>query len=213
VKAKDADAAVAAGWAAYQPGFKRPLRIALPQAPRDGWDERKAFQYETSPNERAVVSAYAWRAGDAWTVVIVDGTEPTFEKRGAPLGSLFRASGPRGMPRVVRRKKAHPLDEKRLATLKDFVAGGMKLLDTPGVGWLHRRRERRSGRGPRREGAGQARPDRSRHALHRGLEHEGPDDAAPGRAGGRGKMRWDQPVTELFRRSSSGTRPRRSRCR
>src|SRR5207244_5883026 len=36
VKAKGSDAAVAAGWMAYQPGFKRPLKIALPQAPRDG---------------------------------------------------------------------------------------------------------------------------------------------------------------------------------
>src|SRR5512139_3465632 len=59
VKAKDADAAVAAGWAAYKPGFNRPLRISLPQDPRNGWEERKAFQYETSPNERAVVSAFA----------------------------------------------------------------------------------------------------------------------------------------------------------
>src|SRR5882724_8821506 len=37
VKAKDADAAVAAGWAGYQPGFKRPLKIALPQAALNGW--------------------------------------------------------------------------------------------------------------------------------------------------------------------------------
>src|SRR6188474_3198911 len=85
VKASDADAAVAAAWTAYMPGFKRPLRIALPRAAREGWDEQKVFQYETSPNERAVVSAFASRAGEAWTVVLVDGTEPTFEKRGAPL--------------------------------------------------------------------------------------------------------------------------------
>ena len=43
VTAKDADAAVAAGWAAYKPDFKRPLKISLPQAPRDGWEERKAI--------------------------------------------------------------------------------------------------------------------------------------------------------------------------
>src|SRR5262245_59982174 len=55
VRAKDAEAAVAAAWAACMPGFKRPLKIALPQAAREGWEERRVFQYETSPNERAVV--------------------------------------------------------------------------------------------------------------------------------------------------------------
>src|SRR5262245_25208119 len=73
-QAKDADAAVEEAWNAYQPGFKRPLRLSLPQAPRNGWEERKAYQYETSPNERLVVAAYAWRAGASWTVVLLDGT-------------------------------------------------------------------------------------------------------------------------------------------
>lgn len=135
VKAKDADAAVAAGWAAYQPGFKRPLKLATPQAPRNGWEERKAYAYETSPNERAVVAAYAWRAGETWAVVIVDGSEPTFEKRAAPLGLAVQSLRPKGYAReMFTGRPAHPLDERRLAILKDFVASGMKLLDTPGVG-------------------------------------------------------------------------------
>src|SRR5690349_15984552 len=40
VTAKDADAAMAAGWALYQPGFHRPLKLAVPQAARNGWQER-----------------------------------------------------------------------------------------------------------------------------------------------------------------------------
>src|SRR5215471_10454176 len=95
VKAKDAGGAVAAAWAAYMPGFKRVLEIALPQAAREGWEERRVFQYETSPNERAVVEAYASRAGDAWTVILVDGTEPTIEKRAAPLGLLLQSLRPK----------------------------------------------------------------------------------------------------------------------
>ena len=177
VRRKDADAAVAAGWAAYQPGFKRPLRLAVPQAARNGWEERKAYQYETSPNERAVVNAMAWRAGNAWTVVIVDGSEPTFEKRRAPLGLALQSLRPKGYAREsFAGKKAHPLDEKRLAALKEFVAGGMKTLDVPGVGlafldggktvWA-------GGLGVKELG----KPDtgRRRHALHRGVEHEGAD--------------------------------------
>ena len=200
VQAKDAEAAVAAGWAMYRPGFARPLKIALPQAARDGWDERKGFQYETSPNERAVVNAFAWRSGETWTVVIVDGTEPTFEKRGAPLGLTLQSLRPKGHTREsFAGKKAHPLDEKRLATLKEFVANGMKLLDTPGVGlafldggktvWA-------GGLGVKELGKpGPVGPDTlflaasNTKALTTLLLAELVDE---------GKMRWDQPVTQLF---------------
>lgn len=200
VKAKDADAAVAAGWAAYRPDFRRPLRIAVPQAARNGWEERKAYQYETSPNERAVVSAMAWRAGDAWAVILVDGSEPTFEKRGAPLGLALQSLRPKGYAREsFAGKKPHPLDEKRLAILRDFVAAGMKTLDTPGVGlafldggktvWA-------GGLGVKELG----KPDpvdadtlfiaaSNTKALTTLLLAELVDE---------GKMRWDQPVTELF---------------
>jgi CubicO group peptidase (beta-lactamase class C family) len=117
------------------PGFKRPLRIALPRAAREGWDEQKVFQYETSPNEGAVVTAFASRAGDAWTVVLVDGTEPTFEKRGAPLNLALQSLRPKGYTReTFAGRKANPQDDTRLAVLKQFVESGMKLLDTPGVG-------------------------------------------------------------------------------
>ncbi|HQR45459.1 MAG TPA: serine hydrolase domain-containing protein [Thermoanaerobaculia bacterium] len=200
VKAKDADAAVAAGWAAWKPGFSRPLKISLPSAARNGWEERRFYQYETSPNERAVVTAYAWRAGDAWAVILVDGTEPTFEKRGAPLGLALQSIRPKGHSReTFAGKKANPLDEKRLAVLKEFVAGGMKLLDTPGVGlafldggktvWA-------GGLGVKELG----RPDpidadtlfiaaSNTKALTTLLLAELVDE---------GKMRWNQPVTELF---------------
>jgi CubicO group peptidase (beta-lactamase class C family) len=200
VKAKDAEAAVAAAWVAYKPGFKRPLRIALPQTARDGWDERKVFQYETSPNERAVVQALARRAGDAWTVVLIEGTEPTFEKRGAPLSLALQSLRPKGYTREsFAGKRAHPLDEKRLAVLKEFVADAMKTLDTPGVGlafvdggktvWA-------GGLGVKEIG----KPDpvgpdtlflaaSNTKALTTLLLAELVDE---------GKMRWDQPVTELF---------------
>ena len=200
VKAKDADAAVAAAWAAYKPDFKRPLKISQPLEARNGWEERKAFQYETSPNERAIVQALAWRAGDAWTVVLIDGTEPTFEKRGAPLNLTLQSLRPKGYAREsLAGKKANRLDENRLAILKDFVATGMKLLDTPGVGlafidggktvWA-------GGLGVKELG----KPDpvgpdtlfiaaSNTKALTTLLLAELVDE---------GKMRWDQPVTELF---------------
>ncbi len=200
VTAKDADAAVAAGWAAFKPGFARPLKISMPQTAREGWEERKVYQYETSPNERALVSAMAWRAGDAWTVILLDGSEPTFEKRGAPTNLVLQSLRPKGYSREsFAGKKANPLDEKRLVTLKEFVAGGMKTFDVPGVGlafldggktvWA-------GGLGVKELG----KPDpvdadtlfiaaSNTKALTTLLLAELVDE---------GKMRWDQPVTELF---------------
>jgi len=200
LQAGDADSAVAAGWAAYKPGFNRPLLIAVPQAPRDGWEERKAFQYETSPNERAVVSAYAWRAGDSWTVVLIDGTEPTVEKRGGPLGLALQSLRPKGYSREsFAGRKAHPLDEQRLAALKEFVANGMAMLDTPGVGlafidggktvWAGGLGVKELGKpdpvGPDTLFAAAS----NTKALTTLLLAELVDE---------GKMRWEQPVTELF---------------
>ena len=197
---KDADAALAAGWAAYRPDFKRPLKLALPQAARNGWEERKAYQYETSPNERLAVQALAWRAGDAWTVVIVEGSDPTLEKRGAPVGLVLQSLRPKGYAReMFAGKKAHPLDPARIQILEDFVAGGMKELGAAGVGlafidggktvWA-------GGLGVKELG----KPDpigpntlflaaSNTKALTTLLIAELVDE---------GKMRWDQPVTELF---------------
>lgn len=200
LEAKDADAAVAAAWSSFQPGFKRPLRLAVPAAARNGWEERRSYQYETSPNERAVVSAIAMRAGAAWTVALIDGSEPTLEKRAAPLGLVLQSLRPKGYAREsFAGRKAHPLDEQRLATLRQFVADGMKRLDVPGVGlafidggktvWA-------GGLGVKELG----RPDpvdadtlfiaaSNTKALTTLLLAELVDE---------GRLRWDQPVTEVF---------------
>ena len=47
------------------------------------------------PNERAVVEALAC-LDSAWTVLILDGSEPTVEKRGAPIGLIFESVRPKG---------------------------------------------------------------------------------------------------------------------
>ena len=80
--AADADAAVATAWTAFSGAAAPwPLKLATPQAPRNGWDERRSYAYEISPNERKTVFATALRAGSAWTVVIVDASDASFGKR------------------------------------------------------------------------------------------------------------------------------------
>jgi len=200
VKASGADAAVAAAWAAYLPGFKRPLRIALARAAREGWDEQKVFQYETSPNERAVVSAFASRAGEAWTVVLVDGTEPTFEKRGAPLSLALQSLRPKGYTREsFAGKKANPLDDTRLAALKAFVASGMKLFDTPGVGlaFIDGGKTVWAG-GLGVKDVGTSEPVSADTLFIAASNTKALTTLLLAEMVDEGKMRWDQPVTELL---------------
>lgn len=133
-KAVDAKSAVENAWATYKPDFKRALRLATPGTAREGWDERQVFTYETSPNERVVVTALALRAGSSWTVAILDGTQPTFEKRGAPMSLALESLRPKSYQREsFAGRKAHPLDAARIAQLKEFVQTSMKELDIPGV--------------------------------------------------------------------------------
>jgi CubicO group peptidase (beta-lactamase class C family) len=134
VQAADADAAVRTAWKIYKPEASRPLKIATDRPARNGWTERRVYEYETSPNERAVVQAVAYRAGAAWTVLIIDGTEPTFERRAAPLGLIAQSLRPKGYQREsFAGRKAHPLDAARIASIKSFLETGMAQIGVPGV--------------------------------------------------------------------------------
>ena len=135
VQAPDAATAVAAGWASYRPDAKRLLKVTTPQAPYNGWEERRVFSYETSPNEKAVVYALAWRAGQGWTVVIVDASRATFEKRSAAFSLTVGSLRPKGYQReTFTDRKAHPLDAERIALLEEFVQSVMQQYGIPGVG-------------------------------------------------------------------------------
>ncbi|MDT9000838.1 serine hydrolase domain-containing protein [Paucibacter sp. APW11] len=136
VEAKTAEEALAKGWALAHPDFKRTLRIATPRPARNGWEEQKVFDYETSPNERAVVQAVVRRAGTAWVAILMEGSEATFEKRGSPIGKMLTSLRPKGYQREsFAGRKPHPLDATRIAALKKFLADGAKALDVPGVGF------------------------------------------------------------------------------
>jgi CubicO group peptidase (beta-lactamase class C family) len=133
--ANDARSAVTAAWEVYKPGMKRPIKLVTPRPAREGWDERQVFDYETSPNERATVQAIALRAGSNWTVVLIDASDMTAEKRSAPMGLIFGSLRPKGYQREsFAGRTPHHLDAARIAQLKDFVEMSMKELGIPGVG-------------------------------------------------------------------------------
>jgi CubicO group peptidase (beta-lactamase class C family) len=134
VHAKDADAAVALAWAAYKPDAKWPLKMTTNDPDKDGWSDRRSYQYQTSPNEKRVVVVGARHAGDAWTVVVYDMTQAVGEKRGAQVDLIFGRLFPKGYTREsFAGKKANRLDEARVAQLRAWVEAAMKTLRIPGV--------------------------------------------------------------------------------
>ncbi len=81
------------------------------------------------------MQAEAQRAGDTWTVAILDGTEPTFEKRLAQVLLTLGSLRPKGYKREsFAGRKAHPLDKDRIKELLSFTEDSMKKLNVPGVG-------------------------------------------------------------------------------
>ena len=130
------DAALAEAWRVYRPAGLRPVRVATPQAPRNGWEERRVTTYETSPNEKTTVLGFAWRAGSRWTVTLVEGSDATYEKRGSQISLVLGSLRPPGYQREnFAAKKANPLDATRIAAMRTFIESGMKQLSVPGVGW------------------------------------------------------------------------------
>ena len=133
------------------------------------------------------MQALALRAGTAWTVIILDGTDPTVEKRSAPIGLVFESLRPKGYHReTFAGRKPNPLDAARIAELKSFVETSMKQLGIPGVSMALIDRGKvvyEGGFGVRELG----KPERvdEEHRVHGGVEYQRDDDAAAFRTGRR----------------------------
>jgi hypothetical protein len=48
-----------------------------------------------------VVVAWAWRSGAAWTVIIIEATRATYEKRGAAIELTLSSLRPKGYQREM----------------------------------------------------------------------------------------------------------------
>jgi CubicO group peptidase (beta-lactamase class C family) len=135
VEAKTQDEALAAAWQAYKPDAKWPLKVSNDLPDRDGWSRRRAYDYQTSPNEKRGVAAAVYYSGSSWTVVIEDVADAVAGKRGAQLSLIFSRLLPKGYSREsFAGKRANTLDPARMAELGRFVEQGQKVLGVPGVG-------------------------------------------------------------------------------
>lgn len=135
VKAKDADAAVAAAWEAYGVSNKKwPLKSVVDAPDRNGWTRTRVYDYQTSPNEKRGVGVAARFANDTWSVFIYDMEDAVGEKRGAQVGLIQGRLLPKGKQREsFAGKKANTLDAAKIAALGKFVESAQKALGVPGV--------------------------------------------------------------------------------
>jgi len=134
VEAKTQDEALAAAWQAYKPDAKWPLKVSNDLPDRDGWSRRRAYDYQTSPNEKRGVDAVVYYSGASWTVVIEDVADAVAGKRGAQLSLIFSRLLPKGYSREsFAGKKANTLDQARIAELGRFIEQGQRILGVPGV--------------------------------------------------------------------------------
>jgi len=132
--AKDADAAVAGAWPSFRADFKRTLKLVQPRPAREGWDEQRAYQYETSPNEKIIVGAAAQRHGESWTVVLYEIDQAAFERRLAQISLIGQSLRPQGYAREsFAGKSANVLDAARLKRITEMVERGRETLGLPGV--------------------------------------------------------------------------------
>ena len=135
VEAKTQDEALAAAWQDYKPDAKWPLKVSNDLPDRDGWSRRRAYDYQTSPNEKRGVDAVVYYSGSSWTVVIVDVANAVAGKRSAQLALIFSRLLPKGYSREsFAGKKANTLDQERIGELGRFVEQGQRVLGVPGVG-------------------------------------------------------------------------------
>jgi CubicO group peptidase (beta-lactamase class C family) len=133
-EADSAEAAVAAAWPALVPDFKRSIKVATDRAARNGWEQYKAFWYETSPDEHLFYTAKAFRRGSAWTVVVFSSSEVSFAKRNAQIGIVLTSLRPAGYTReTFRGRTARALDAARVRALTDFVEAARLQAGIPGV--------------------------------------------------------------------------------
>jgi CubicO group peptidase (beta-lactamase class C family) len=134
ITAPTLEEAIAQGWKRWKPDFNRTVRMTAKPPATSGWDEIGQIAYETSAEERRIVSGAARRKGKTYYVTLIDGAVAAAERRGAQLnvavGSLDVAA--RAEENLAGRR-AHTLDAARLEKLVAFAEEARKQTNVPGV--------------------------------------------------------------------------------
>jgi hypothetical protein len=129
----DADTALAAAWADYEPGFVA-SSPAVERPAREGWDRTLRYQYDSAGAEPHTRRAFAFAKDGQWTVMIYDVSNDVAERRDAQIEVIFNSLLPKGYAREsFAGRTAHRLDAGRTAQLTSMIEGARKDYDIPGV--------------------------------------------------------------------------------
>ncbi len=130
----DAQSAVATAWQLFEPGTRREAKLISTAPPRNGWAEHQSYEYETAPNERARVSADAYRKEHRWIVLLFDGKQATEEKRSSQFAVIRDSLQPSNYHRESFAGTAgRELTAERVEEIRSFVINAMQKLGVPGV--------------------------------------------------------------------------------
>ena len=199
-KAAGAEAATAQAWSIYKSDARRKVRLVTAAPPGEGWDERVSIAYDTSPSEKAIVAALALRKGDNWTVMIADGLEATFGKRSAAASLIQQSLRPAGYAREsFAGKTPHRLTPERVQALQKFVTDAARTLKVPGVGFALIDQGKvvwQGGVGVRELGSSEPVTENTKFMV--ASNTKGMVTLLLSVIADEGKLRWDQPVTELY---------------
>jgi hypothetical protein len=131
---QEPDAAVAEAWKKYRSAPPPPLKLAVEAPAREGWDQVRRYDYESSPNEMRLVLAVALRHGGAWSVILLDAAHATMEKRSAQFALAGESVRPAAYAREsFKGKRANKLDAARLAKIDALIELGREAYGVPGV--------------------------------------------------------------------------------
>lgn len=196
----DAAAAVTAAWQLYATSAQRPVKTFTPRPPRDGWQELQVADYETSPNERRIIAATAMRRGNAWHVLIADGAEQTYEKRGASIRLVVSSARPADYTRESFAGRAvNPMTPDRIAALRAFLETSMRELGVPGASFALTDRKgtiHAGGIGVRE--IGRSEPVDGDTEFMVASNTKGLSTLLLAKLVDEGRIRWDQPVTQVY---------------
>jgi hypothetical protein len=130
--AKTADAAVEEGWKLLKLTPK--FLVANDAAPKDGWQQRRSYDYDIPPNAKRMVTAMAFGRDGKYTVLVADVDQAIAEKRASQFGKIFQRLQPADYKReTFKGRSAHKFDDARLKQVADFVEHMRSEYDVPGV--------------------------------------------------------------------------------
>ncbi|MES2320276.1 MAG: serine hydrolase domain-containing protein [Pseudomonadota bacterium] len=199
--AADGAAAIQAAWARVGGKFStlKPQTIAAAPA-RTGWDERVVAEYIIPADQATTVEAVALRRGAVWTVVILDAADGTAGKRSAAISQMRASVVPADYtPESFAGRKPHPLDAARVAQLRAFLEQAMKDAGVPGVGFALLENGKivyEGGVGVRE--LGKPAPVDANTLFMAASNTKGMSTLLLATLADQGKLRWDQPVSQLY---------------